>query len=158
VVGGAMRYPYGGSGVYLSNFLAYNNFFNHIIPLRNLMGWPEYLELWNSEFQAPALAGLRSDLIWSGVFGYLFSDFGWMTPLILIAYGVLYGFVWRSFRAGRTIGICLYPWLAFNCLCWFSSNMIFDARFPFFLAAGLLLVAYQKLLAVKVFSGPAYDS
>ncbi len=154
IISGKMHYPYGGHGVYLSDFLAYNKSFNDIIPLKEIMGWPNYLELWNADFLAPERAGLRYDLIWSGTFGYLFSDFGWATPLVLICYGIIYGTVWRLARAGSTLGIALYPWFAFNALCWFSSNVVFDFKVVFFTAAGLLLTAYQKLLSVKIPGNP----
>jgi hypothetical protein len=150
ILRGNMRYPYGGSGIYLSNFLAYNGSFNAIIPLRKTLGWPEYLELWNADFQAPQLAGLNPFLIWSGAFGSLFSDFGWTTPLVLTLYGVIYGIVWRSIKAGTTIGLTLYPWLAFNSFFWFGSNAVFDHRAVFFFAAGLLLMAYEKLLSIRI--------
>jgi hypothetical protein len=147
---GSMHYPYGGSGIYLSNFMAYNRSFNEIIPLRKTMGWPESLELWNSDFQAPQLAGLDPFLIWSGSFGSLFVDFGWTTPLILTFYGVIYGVLWRSIKAGTTIGLTLYPWLAFSSLFWFGANSVFDHRFVFFFATGLLLMAYEKLLSIRI--------
>jgi hypothetical protein len=150
VIRGSMHYPYGGSGIYLSNFMAYNRSFNAIIPLRKAMGWPEYLELWNADFQAPQLAGLNPFLIWSGAFGSLFSDFGWTTPFILTFYGVIYGILWRSIKAGTTIGLTLYPWLAFSSLFWFGSNSVFDHRFVFFFATGLLLMTYEKLLSIRI--------
>ena len=150
VLRGSMHYPYGGSGIYLSNFLAYNRSFNAIIPLKNTMGWPEYLDLWSADFQAPQLAGLNPFLIWSGAFGSLFADFGWATPLILTFYGVIYGGLWRSIKMGTTIGLTLYPWLAFSSLFWFGSNSVFDHRFVFFFATGLLLMAYEKLLSIRI--------
>ena len=150
VLRGSMRYPYGGSGIYLSNFLAYNHSFNAIIPLRKTMGWPEFLDLWNADFQAPQLAGLNPFLLWSGAFGSLFADFGWTTPLILILYGVIYGILWRSIKAGTTIGLTLYPWMAFCSFFWFGSNSVFDHRFGFFLATGLILITYEKLLSIRI--------
>jgi hypothetical protein len=152
ILHGTMHYPYAGHGVYLSDFLAYNKAFNDLVPLKTTLGWPDFLELWNSEFQAPQRAGLRYDLIWSGVFGYLFSDFGWATPLILTGYGTIYGLVWRSVKSGSTVGIALYPWFAFTALCWFSSNMVFGVKAVFFLTAGLSLMAYEKLISAKFFS------
>jgi hypothetical protein len=144
---GTMHYPYGGHGAYLSMSLTTNNFLNAIFHLREAFGWPSYFEIWNSEFQAPQLAGLNSYLIWSGAFGYLFSDFGWATPLILMGYGVVYGLVWREAKSGTALGLTLYPWFAFSALSWFSSNLVFDYRFPFFVVGGLLLMAYERLLS-----------
>ncbi len=156
VLRGTLHYPYAGHGVYLSNFLVSNNAINAVLPLRSTLGWPDYLELWNSEFQGPQLAGLRYELIWAGVFGYLFSDFGWTTPLILTAYGLIYGSFWRLMKMGSSVGVALYPWFAFTALCWFSSNMTFDVRFVFFLLAGLLLMAYEKVLSLRDFKRFTY--
>ncbi len=147
---GTMHYPYSGHGIYLSVVLGYNHSLNALIPINETMGWPkEYLNFWNSDFQAPELSGLRYDLTWSGAFGYLFSDFGWGTPLILSGYGIIYGIFWKQAKAGTTLGIVLYPWLAFCALCWFSGNLIFDFRFPLFMAAALLLMLYERLLTLK---------
>lgn len=146
LVHGTMRYPYGGHGVYLSNYLAYDKRINYVLPLNKSLHWPNFLDLWASEFQAPQLAGLNPNLIWSGAFGYLFSDFGWATPLVLAAYGLLYGAVWKSFKAGRTLGYILYPWFAYCVLSWFSVNLLLDnALFVLFVTA-LLLTAYQKMV------------
>jgi hypothetical protein len=145
---GTMHYPYEGRGIYLSLGLLTNNFLNSIIPLKDTLAWPEFLDLWSSEFQAPQLAGLNPTLIWSGAFGYLFADFGWVTPLVLGVYGVIYGCVWRQAKSGTAIGVALYPWFAFSALSWFSGNLIFDFRFIFFLIAALLLAAYERVVSM----------
>ena len=140
---GRMHYPYGGRGIYIFSFLIENNFLRSLIPTD--FGWPDYFNLWNSEFQAPQLAGLNSYLIWSGAFGYLFSELGWGTPLILFIYGVAYGVVWRQAKSGTALGLTLYPWFAFSALSWFASNLAFSSHFPFFFVAGLILMGYEKL-------------
>ncbi len=146
---GTMVYPYGGHGVYLSAALASNNALNVILPLREAFGWPSYIDLWSSEFQAPQIAGLNDRLIWSGAFGYLFADFGWATPLILTGYGVFYAGVWRSMKSGTAFGVTLYPWVAFSALSWFSSNLVFDYRFTFFVLAAIVLTVYERILATR---------
>lgn len=140
---GTMHYPYHGRGLYTFMCLNETNFLRSLLPVKDLR-WPDYFELWNSEFQGPQLAGLRPYLIWSGAFGYLFSDVRWGAPLVLGIYGLVYGLVWRLAKSGAALGLTLYPWLAFSALSWFSSNLAFDFRFPFFLAAGLLLMAYEN--------------
>jgi hypothetical protein len=143
---GSMRYPYGGHGIYLFGCLSSNNTVSAVVPLKNALGWPDFFSLVNSEFQAPQLAGLDDFLIWSGAFGYIFSDIGWATPLLLALYGVIYGFAWRQAKLGTALGMVIYPWFAFCVLSWFSSNLAFDFRFPFFVVAGLALAAYERLL------------
>jgi hypothetical protein len=144
---GTMRYPYGGHGIYLFGCLSSNNALSSVIPLKTVLGWPDFFALVASEFQAPQLAGLNSLLIWSGAFGYIFSDIGWAAPLILILYGVIYGLVWRQAKLGTALGLTLYPWFAFSVLSWFSSNLVFDFRFPFFVVAGLVLAGYENVLS-----------
>jgi hypothetical protein len=149
ILRGTMHYPYGGHGVYLFGFLTSSSVVNAIVPVREAFGWPTFYDLWKSEFQAPQLAGLNPNLIWAGTFGYLFSDFGWATPLILAPLGVIYGLVWRQAKARTIIGVTLYPWFAYCSLCWFTTNTVFDFRFPFLIATVLILIAYEKLLAAK---------
>jgi hypothetical protein len=150
ILRGKMRYPYGGHGVYLFMFLTSSSVVHTIIPVREIFGWPTFYDLWKSEFQAPQLAGLNPVLIWAGTFGYIFSDFGWVSPLILTTQGVFYGLMWREAKAGTVIGVTIYPWFGYCALCWFSTNTVFDYRFPFIVATGLLLMGYEKLLSVRI--------
>jgi hypothetical protein len=147
---GRMHYPFAGRGLYLSLALTTNNSLDSILHLKDAFGWPSYIDIWSSEFQAVEQAGLNSQLIWSGAFGYLFSDFGWGTPLVIGAYGIVYGLVWRQAKSGTAIGVSLYPWFAFSALAWFSSNLVFDSRFFFFLMAAVLLAAYERFLAIHL--------
>ena len=114
-----------------------------------MFGWPTSFEEWNSEFQAPQLAGLNSMLIWASAFGYLFSDFGWATPLIIVIFGILYGLVWKQMKAETAVGLALYPWFAFSALSWFGPNLVSDYRLPFFFLAGVLLMIYEKLIVLR---------
>jgi hypothetical protein len=149
LLNGTMHYPYGGHGVFLFDFLNSNNVLNAVIPMRKIFAWPDTFELWNASFQAPQIAGLNSYLIWSGIFGYLYSDFGWTTPLIFLPYGIMYGIVWRQAEFGTTLGVTLYPWFAFSALLWFSGNLVFGEQFPFYIVAGLLLMGYERCFAKK---------
>jgi hypothetical protein len=141
---GKLRYPYGGHGVYLSPFAAYSNLFNEILPLQKIMHWPDFYEVWGSEFLAVQVAGLNPLLIWSGTFGYLFADLGWGTPLAMVIYGILYGFFWNQAKRGTTTGVIVYPYFAFCVLMWFSTNSLFDTTLPPLLITAFLLVLYEK--------------
>jgi hypothetical protein len=155
---GTMHYPYGGHGVYLSNYLAYDNRINAIVPLRRIFGWPDFLELWNSEFLAPQLAGLSPALIWSGAFGYLFADFGWATPAILMFYGVLYAWVWSRAKGSTALGLALYPWFAYAELSWFSVNILFDSRLFLLSITGISLMVYENTVSRFLQMRPASKS
>jgi hypothetical protein len=147
LVHGTMHYPYGGRGIYLFPFLNSNHIVNAVFPINQTLGWPDFYQLWHSEFVAPQVAGLDDYLIWSSAFGYLFADCGWLTPIVLAGYGIAYNLVWRQAKSGTALGLTLYPWFAFSALAWFSTNRVFNANFPFFVAAGLLLVAYEEVLS-----------
>jgi hypothetical protein len=150
VIHGSMRYPYQGHGIYLVGFLTSNNLMTQVIPLKEILGWPDFFTLWNSEFQAPQLAGLDPYLIWCGAFGYIFLEIGWAAPLFLVGMGIIYGIVWREAKLRTTIGLTLYPWFAFCALSWFTANLVFDSRLPFFVVAGLMLALYEKLLTTSL--------
>jgi hypothetical protein len=150
ILRGTMKYPYAGHGIYLFTFLDSNNLVNALIPVRKTFGWPDHFTLWFSEFQAPQIAGLRPELIWSGTFGYLFSEFGWATPLILGGYGMVYAIFWRQAKSGITSGIVLYPYFATGAIMWFSLNGIFDSGFPFYIIAALVLTAYERVMSLKI--------
>jgi hypothetical protein len=146
LLSGTLRYPYAGTGVYLISFLESNNLFNRIIPIRETLRWPSYADLVKSEFWAVWRANLNGKLIWSGTFGYVYSDLGWLSPGYLFFYGLLYGWVWRSVRCGRTFGIVLYPWFAFCILFWLGTNELFDTMCAVLVIAAFALTAYEFVL------------
>jgi len=140
------RYPYAGRGFYLCSFLQSNNMLNAIIPFRKFFGWPDFMSFWQSEFNAVTNSGLNGNLIWSGAFGYIFSELGWFSPLLVFIYGVLYGYVWRLLKRDSTFGIVLYPWFAFCILFWFGTNYLFDNKcFVLFLDAFFLFL-YERVV------------
>lgn len=143
---GALRYPYAGKGVYLISFLESNNTFNRIIPIREMLRWPSYADLFKSEFWAVWHANLNGNLIWSGTFGYVCSELGWLSPAYIFFYGLLYGGVWRSLRRGLTFGIVLYPWFAFCILFWLGTNELLDTMCIVLVIDGFLLVGYEWLV------------
>ena len=147
VVNGSLHYPFEGRGVYLSPFVSYSHALNRIIPLGRLMNWPEYMEVWGSEFGAIDRAGLGGGGIWSGTFGYIFSDLGWFSPLFVFGYGMLYGVVWNWMKRGRVLGIVLYPCFGFCILFWLGSNYLLDSQLVFLWIAGIMLSIYERAYA-----------
>jgi hypothetical protein len=152
LLSGALRYPYAGTGVYLISFLESNNLFNRIIPVREMLKWPSYADLFKSEFWAVWRANLNGKLIWSGTFGYVCSELGWLSPGYLFFYGLLYGCVWRSLRRGLTFGIVLYPWFAFCILFWLGTNELLDTMCAVLVIDASALAAYEWLLMRRVAS------
>lgn len=151
---GVMHYVYQGKGGYLAAFLTENDRFHGV---REQMGLPTSYGLWLSEFPALQASGLSPSYNWASVFGYLFSDLGWWTPLYMFAAGILARFLWSRFRAGTTIGIVLYPWMAFWILFWFGWNLLFDARGVVLIEASVLLLFYDKLNLRRAREAPRAD-
>ncbi len=142
LITGVMHYVYQGKGAYLVAFITQNDRFS---GLRDQMGLPNFFVLWLSEFGSLSASGLNSSYNWAGVLGYLFSDLGWWTPVYMAVTGIFAGALWSRFRAGMTIGLVVYPWLAFWILFWFGWNLLFDARAVVLLETSLLLFLYDKV-------------
>lgn len=158
LLSGKLRYPYGGTGLYLSNFVAFNNLFNSLVPVHEMMKWPSFVEMAHSEFWAVSRANLNGDLVWSSAFGYIYSDLGWLSPGFVFLYGLLYGWVWRSVCLGRTFGIVFYPWCAFCILFWFGTNLLLDTRGAVMVIVALVLSGYEFVVVrerVILFEGSA---
>jgi hypothetical protein len=146
ILDGRMRYPFAGRGIYLSPFVSFNETFNHLFRINSLLGWPDFMTSWRSEFGAVSEAGLNSNLIWCGTFGYIFSDLGWFSPLMLFLYGLMTGCAWRSLKLGRIAGMVLYPWLAFCILFWFGTNFLLDTKGVVLVLDVIVLGLYEWVL------------
>jgi hypothetical protein len=142
---GTMHYAYEGRGVYLSRYLLQDGKLNTILHLGSTFGWPDTFGLWQTEFSSTMAAGLNPGFIWSGAFGYIYSDIGWWTPLYLYFLGLLVGYLWSKFNAGKTAGLVLYPWMAFCILVWFSANFVFSTNFVQLCEFAFALHVYDKL-------------
>jgi hypothetical protein len=147
LLSGRLRYPFSGRGIYVSAYLAFSRSFNSIFHVNRIFEWPDFNTVWRGEFDAVSAAGLNGRLIWSGTFGYVFTDFGWFSPLVLFVYGVITGWTWRLLRLGKTAGIVLYPWCAFCILFWFGTNYLFDAKLMDLLFVVSALSIYEALFS-----------
>jgi hypothetical protein len=147
ILNGRLRYPFSGRGLYLSAFVAFNDTFNKVFHVSRIFAWPDFDTVWQSEFAAVSGAGLNGFMIWSGSFGYIFSDLGWFSPLLLFVYGLMTGTVWRWLKLDRTLGVILYPWFAFCILFWFGTNYLFDTKAFVLLLDASFLACYERILA-----------
>jgi hypothetical protein len=146
LVNGGLRYPFAGHGIYLSYVVAYNRALNLILPLSTAMSPPEFLDLWGSEFDAVSRAGLNGSLIWSGTFGYIFSELGWFSLPFVFSYGLLYGCLWRQLKRGAVFGVVIYPFLGYNVLEWWGTNGLLDQPLVLLIVIGITLICYERLL------------
>jgi hypothetical protein len=142
---GVMHYAYEGRGVYLNPFLLSDEKVNYLFHLTDRFGWPTSLGLWQTEFSSTTAAGLNPAFIWAGAFGYVYSDIGWAAPLYWCVIGVIAGWLWAKFSAGKSVGLVLYPWVAFSILMWCGPNFIFRTNFVQYCEFALVLHIYDKV-------------
>ena len=150
IVDGHLRYPFADRGFYLSGFFAFNHTLNRLVPITRLMDWPDHLDDWGAQFGAVTRAGLDGRFIWSGAFGYIFSDLGWFSLPFLFGYGMLYGVVWNWIRRGNVLGVVLYPCVGFCVLFWVGSNYLLDSQPVILLVVAIMLGAYESLCASRI--------
>jgi len=148
VLHGQMRYFYAGKGVYLFPYLENAYFITPFVKIQNVLNWPIYRELYNSEFASVALAGLNTRYIWSGVFGYLYADLGWGALFYVFCSGILTGYLWMKLKAGSTAAVVLYPWVASWIVLWNSWNLLFNDDFVHLLSIAFLLAGWDKIFLV----------
>jgi hypothetical protein len=146
LLAGTMSYTYGGRGAYLFPLAVRNDRLNSIIPFRSHFGWPSGDAQFLSEFVSVSAAGLNPTYIWSGTFGYIYSDIGWWCLLYLTLLGILAGYLWFEFRSGSAVGVIAYLWLAFSILFWMGGNYVFHERVVRFVTAGIVLSLYDKVV------------
>jgi hypothetical protein len=142
---GVMHYAYEGRGVYLNPFLLSDEKVNYLFHLAYRFGWPTSLALWQTEFSSTTAAGLNPAFIWAGACGYVYSDIGWAAPLYWCVIGVIAGCLWAKFSAGKSVGLVLYPWVAFSILMWCGPNFIFRTNFVQYCEFALVLHFYDKV-------------
>jgi hypothetical protein len=153
VLHGQLRFPFAGRGVYLYPFFAFNGTLNSIFHQRQLLGFPEFQDVWRSEFGAVSEAGLDASMIWATAFGYVFAEIGWASPIYVFVIGLFYGWAWKKIRAGESVGITVYPLLAFCVIFWIGTNYVFESKTLVFLLCGMVLHAYESVLAGKADPG-----
>ncbi len=146
LLSGLFHYPFSDRGLYISAFVSFNKSFNAVFHINRLFDWPDFDMVWRSEFDAVAAAGLNGQLIWSGAFGYIFSDLGWFSPLLLYVYGLATGWTWRSLKLGQVLGAILYPWCGFCILYWFGTNYLLDPKVTVLILCVILISLYESLL------------
>jgi hypothetical protein len=142
---GVMHYAYEGHGVYLIPAFVSDEKVNYVFNLADRFAWPTSVALFQTEFLSTSGAGLNPAFIWGGAFGYVYSDLGWWTPFYWGFIGIIAGYLWQKFSASRTVGLVLYPWVAFSVLMWCSGNLIFRTNFIQYCEFAVALHVYDKL-------------
>ena len=141
VVNGRLHYPFSGHGIYLSDIVAHSR----LLRLGKTVQTPSPLDVWGSEFSAVSNAGLDDRLIWSGAFGYIFSELHWWACFFIFGYGILYGTVWTWMKRGRVAGILLYPCFGFSILFWLGSNFLLNEPLEIVICLCVILAIYEAI-------------
>ena len=143
---GELHYEYPGRGIYFSSFLSFNHAFNRMLPYGRIMGIPAFFDWWGSAFSSVGRAGLNPNLIFCGTFGEIYLETGWLAPVFMFGYGLLYGLIWFWMKEGRMVGVLLYPYFAYCIIFWFTGNGLFDQDIVAIFIDAVILSAYEFLI------------
>jgi hypothetical protein len=143
---GGLHEFYGGKGTYLFTYLQdENSALTRLIPF-NL---PNHSQIYSSEFSALAISGLNASFNWLSVFGYIFVDIGWATPVYTFFTGILAGFFWVKFKRGDTLGLAVYPFIAFWIVFWSGWNLLFEGTFEHLILTGIALAVWDRMFLTR---------
>ena len=148
VLHGQLHYFYAGKGIYLITYVQ-NAPALDALNITNYLQWPTYLDIYHSEFASLALAGLNTHFNWSGVFGYIYADIGWGALIYLYLAGMFTGYMWLKVKAGSSMAITLFPWVASWVCLWNTWNLIFNDDFVHLIPAAIAVFFWDKLLMVQ---------
>jgi len=152
LLNGSMHYQYGGKGAYLVQYMTTATKVNALLGLQHY--WPSAADLWQSEFTSTLLAGLNPAFIWSGAFGYIYSELGWGALVYIALVGLFAGWAWARFHAGTILGRVLYPWIAFWILFWLGWNPLFANYFVNLLTCTAVIALHMYLFAPEALRNP----
>lgn len=144
LLNGSLRFDYPGNIQDLCWFFSYNKYFNAVIPYAHFFNIPDPIVSWASDFGATGATGLRGEYMWPTVFGYVFRDIGFWSPIYFACQGVLVGWAWKSFRNGRVFGLMLYPWCVFSILFWFGWNLFLTDTYFYISAGAVIMTLYER--------------
>ncbi len=141
---GVMHDSYEGQGALLFPMLR-SGYFDSLFHFNSRFNWPSGFSLWFSSINSVRSAGLSAAFNYYSVFGALYTDLGWAAPAYMFLIGILTGYLWISFRRGKTPALIMYPWCAFCILFWTGFNVMFDGRLLDMIKIAVLLSIYDRV-------------
>lgn len=78
----------------------------------------------NDMFVNVGQQGFNSGLIWSTIYGSVFTDIQWLTPLWFVLYGIVAEMFWVLFRRKNLFGIIIYPRIMVGLVFWYAVSDI----------------------------------
>jgi hypothetical protein len=109
-----------------------------------------YEDARNSWFAVTWASGLNGAYIWITLFGDVYAGLNFVAVPYLIVYGFVFGRAWRGFSGGKTFGIMIYPWAAFNILFAFGSNFFASNFLSILIILSLILWCYGSIIKPRV--------
>ncbi|ULH15298.1 oligosaccharide repeat unit polymerase [Deinococcus sp. KNUC1210] len=106
VLDNRLEYPNSGWGYYSTQFIWDVPFISGGLDIYGFgrdLGIPlpkSSQENWRNQFVAVQQSGLNPSYIWTTIFGFTFSDFGYFGIMYFIIYGFISGIVFREFKRG----------------------------------------------------------
>lgn len=114
-----------------------------------------YATAFQASFRATSVAGLNASYNWFTAWGEVWAGLGWLTPVYLFFYGLLFARAWRGFTAGSISGLLLYPWLGFAVLFTFGFNFGASNFLSVLVLLSIILYVYSGLVRVR--TGPPHE-
>jgi hypothetical protein len=145
VLRGLIVSPFPGKPIHLVYYLVESVRLENVFHYRAALSWPDSYGVYLLEFSQISASGLNPSLIWLGLFGYVFTDIGWLTPIYICAVGFVTGGAWVSFRRRQVFGLILFPWLGFCILFWVGSSIVFNETFFYLCEVACILWVYERL-------------
>ena len=123
--------------------ISYIPLLHKVVDLKELLNVPSFHDSWSMEFLAISRAGLNSSYIWLTIFGYVYSDIGWLTLIYFFVLGMVAKTLWQAMLSGRAFALVLYPSFAFSILFWFGTNLFLRSTIFTFTALAIALSALE---------------
>ncbi|BBN96264.1 hypothetical protein DEIGR_100282 [Deinococcus grandis] len=125
ILDGKLRLPGAGEQAYAFYNVLYPPFSSRI-ELLNFGNWlgftaPGEQSVWSSSFNSVKVAKLDENFNWFTIYGSVYSDLGWLSPIWFLGYGILSGFFWNLYRKGELLGIYVYPWFWISIITWWGA-------------------------------------
>lgn len=97
ILDGKLRLPGAGEQAYAFYNVLYPPFSSRI-ELLNFGNWlgftaPGEQSVWSSSFNSVKVAKLDENFNWFTIYGSVYSDLGWLSPIWFLGYGILSGFL-----------------------------------------------------------------
>lgn len=147
VIDGRLKFPYAGTGTYTLEFLSRAPFLYKFINFQAILGLPDPVMVFDSEFDATRQAGLNAAYNWVTAFGYYYMDLGaWYYPFFVLM-GALACIFWKQALKGQTLGLVMYPFMAGTILLWMTSNAFTRAQLMTYIMMVVALAIYDQLFS-----------